>query len=43
VDEAGFGKEISQIAALILGECTDLSQAQEIARRIIDFERKRCL
>ena len=39
VDEAGFGKEISQIAALILGECTDLSQAQEMARRIIDFER----
>jgi len=39
VDEAGFGKEISQIAALILGECTDLSQAQELARRIVDFER----
>ena len=39
VDEAGFGKEISQIAELIRDECTDLSQAQEMARRIIDFER----
>ena len=39
VDEAGFGKEISQIAALIRDECTDLAQAQEMARRIIDFER----
>ena len=39
VDKAGFGKEISQIAALIRDECTDLSQAQEMARRIIDFER----
>lgn len=39
VDEAGFGKEISQIAALIRDECTDLTQAQEMARRIIDFER----
>ena len=39
VDEVGFGKEISQIAELIRGECTDLSQAQEMARRIIDFER----
>ncbi len=39
VDEAGFGKEISQIAALIRDECTDLAQAQEMAMRIIDFER----
>jgi hypothetical protein len=39
VDEVGFGKEISQIADLIRDECTDLSQAQEMARRIIDFER----
>lgn len=39
VDEVGFGKEISQIAELIRDECTDLSQAQEMARRIIDFER----
>jgi hypothetical protein len=39
VDEAGFGKEISQIAELIRDECADLSQAQEMARRIIDFER----
>jgi hypothetical protein len=39
VDEVGFGKEIFQIAELIRDECTDLSQAQEMARRIIDFER----
>jgi hypothetical protein len=39
VDEVGFGKEISQIAELIRDECTDLFQAQEMARRIIDFER----
>ena len=39
VDEAGFGKEISQIAELIRDECADLSLAQEMARRIIDFER----
>ena len=39
VDEVGFGKEISQIAELIRDECTDLSQAQEMAKRIIDFER----
>jgi hypothetical protein len=39
VDEVGFGIEISQIAELIRDECTDLSQAQEMARRIIDFER----
>jgi hypothetical protein len=39
VDEVEFGKEISQIAELILPECTDLFQAQELARRIIDFER----
>jgi len=39
VDEAGFGKEISQIAELIRDECNDLAQAQEMAKRIIDFER----
>jgi len=39
VDELGFGKEISQIAELIQGECTSLAQAQEVAKRIIDFER----
>jgi hypothetical protein len=39
VDEIGFGKEMSQIAELIRDECNDLSQAQEMARRIIDFER----
>jgi hypothetical protein len=39
VDEGGFGKEISEIAQLIRPECSDLSQAQELARRIIDFER----
>ena len=39
VDEAGFGKEISQIADLIRDECADVSLAQEMARRIIDFER----
>ena len=39
VDEVGFDKEISQIAELIRDECTDLSQAQEMAKRIIDFER----
>ena len=39
VDEVGFGKEIFQIAELIRDECTDFSQAQEMARRIIDFER----
>lgn len=39
VDEAGFGKEISQIAELIRDECADLAQAQEVAKRIIDFER----
>ena len=39
VDEAGFGKEISQIAELNRDECADVSQAQEMSRRIIDFER----
>ena len=39
VDEVGFSKEIFQIAELIRDECTDFSQAQEMARRIIDFER----
>jgi hypothetical protein len=39
VDEVGFGKDIFQIAELIRDECTDFSQAQEMARRIIDFER----
>lgn len=39
VDEAGVGKEISQIAELIRHECADLAQAQELAKRIIDFER----
>ena len=39
VDEAGFGKEISQIAELIRDECTSVAQAQDVAKRIIDFER----
>jgi hypothetical protein len=39
IDEAGFGKEISQIAELIRDECTTEAQAQEVAKRIIDFER----
>ena len=39
IDQAGFGKEISQIAELIRDECDDLSQAKEMARRIVDFER----
>ena len=39
VDEVGFGKEIFQIAELIRDECIDLSQAKELAKRIIDFER----
>lgn len=39
VNEVGFGREISQIAELIRDECNDLSQAKELAKSIIDFER----
>lgn len=39
VDEVDFGREISQIAELIRDECNDFSQANELAKRIIDFER----
>lgn len=39
VDERLFANEIHAIAELIQSDCDSLYQAQELAKRIIDFER----
>lgn len=39
VNEYVFAKEISSIAALIRADCDNDSQAMELAKRIIDYER----
>ncbi len=39
VDETVFSDEIKSVAALIRGDCDSDFQAQELAKRIIDYER----
>jgi hypothetical protein len=39
VSEQLYGKEIAEVAALVRDECTSDHQAQELAKRIIDYER----
>ena len=39
MSEQSYGEEIAAVAALVRDECASDHQSQELAKRIIDFER----